>query len=155
MINSESELKNFIFDVIKTITILDDKYIMYANQALDYPKKESFVVIDYSIEKSPLASVVAENGAVISKVTITCNVFGSRFLADRIFNAKQLFDFSDSVISIENGENPVNRTELESGGYLQRFDTSLILHLSINHSVADRAIGKELGEINIENQSNN
>lgn len=153
MINSESELKGFIFDVIQTITSLDDKYIIYANQVVDYPKKQSFVVIDYSIENSPLASVVAENGAVINKITITCNVFGSRFLADRIFNAKQLFDFTDSaIVSIESGENPVNRTELEAGGYLQRFDTSLILHLSINHSIADRAIGQELGEINIENQ---
>jgi len=153
MINNESELKVFIFDVIQTITSLEDKYIIYANQVIDYPKKEHFVVIDYSIENSPLASVVAENGAVISKTTIACNVFGSRFLADRIFNAKQLFDFSDSsIVSIENGENPVNRTQLEAGGYLQRFDTSLILHLSINHSIADRAIGKEIGEINIENQ---
>lgn len=153
MISSESELKGFIFDVIQTITSLDDKYIMYANQALDYPKKESFVVIDYSIEKSPLASVVAETGSVLNKVTITCNVYGSRFLADRIFNAKQLFDFSDNaIVSIENGEAPVNKTELEAGGYLQRFDTSLILHLFINHSIADREIGKEIGEINIENQ---
>jgi len=153
MINSESELKGFIFDIIQTVTSLEDKYIIYANQVLDYPKKESFVVINFSIENSPLASVVAENGAVISKVIIACNVYGSRFLADRIFNAKQLFDFSNStIVSVENGENPVNRTELEAGGYLQRFDTSLILHLFINHSIADRAIGKELGEINIENQ---
>ncbi len=153
MINSESELKGFIFDIIQTVTSLENKYIIYANQVLDYPKKKDFVAIDYSMEKSPLASVVAENGSVLNKVIVTCNVFGSRFLADRIFNAKQLFDFSNStIVSVENGENPVNRTELEAGGYLQRFDTSLILHLFINHSIADRAIGKEIGEINIENQ---
>jgi hypothetical protein len=147
MINNINELEDLIFDIVKTVTKLDDQAIIYANQATNYPSG-NFVLLRYQLFTGRLTRANSRDGTKRHRIEVVCDVFGDQLLAAKLQGAERYCYFKN-VLAIQKGSDIINLTELEAGSYLKRFNTSFMLYVDINNSVDIPDNAQNMGEFKI------
>ena len=157
MINNTKELYDLVFDIVHGASGLPESNIFFVNQNTHYPSKEPFIVLKVDLSSSGLTKIRNENGVMVHKCNIVCDVYNNQLLASKLRNIYRYYDFSkhSEVQAVTRGNQVLNLTELDAGVFLERHNTNFAIHVLILQSAEIAPIAKKIGDIKIENQSNN
>lgn len=157
MITSNEDLHQLAYKIIKDLStgLVPDKNIFFANQGISYPEQESFIVIMLDIQKSPFSVIRSKTN--IKRITINLNIFTKDLIFANKFMDPGCYinqnNYPD-LLNVHNGAGIINRTYLEKGNFLSRYDTSFGIDVSIEQDTSVDVIAKQIGEYVIENKQN-
>ena len=157
MIKGDNSIHNLTHLIITDIAENHVTYenIFFANQGISYPDNQNFIVIMLDIQKSPLSTFRSKGNS--KRININLNIFTKDLiLVNKFMDPAVYIDQTKykDVLCINNGSSIVDRTYLEKGNFLSRYDTGFSIDAYIEQSTSVDNYAKEIGDFKIENQSN-